>query len=51
LKAVSFITGGLLHVPETGLRAKQFALIVQQKSAEGIVVAQASKAQTEGRGK
>ena len=38
LKAVIFITGGLLHVPESGLREERSSLIVQQKSAAGKVV-------------
>ena len=44
LKAVSLITGDLLHVPESGLRVEQFTLTVQQKSAEGIVVPRGTKA-------
>jgi hypothetical protein len=44
LKAVSLIAGGLLHVPEPGLRVEQFILTVQQKSAEGIVVPRGTKA-------
>ena len=51
LKAVELTSGGLPHVPESGLRVEQFTLIVGQKSAAGIVVAQAAKAQTEGSGK
>jgi hypothetical protein len=51
LKAVVLITGGLLHVLESGLRVERSNLTVQQKSAAGIVVAQAAKAQTEGKGK
>ena len=50
LKAVELTSGGLLHVPESGLRVKQFTLTVRQKSAAGILVAQATKAQTEGSG-
>ena len=38
LKAVRIITGGLLHVPESGLREERSSLIVQQKSAAGKVV-------------
>jgi len=49
-KAVSFITGGLPHVPEPGLRVERFTLTVRQKSAAGILAAQAAKAQTEGSG-
>ena len=44
LKAVSLIAGDLLHVPEAGLRMEQSILIVPQKSAEGIVVSQGTKA-------
>ena len=44
LKAVSLIAGGLLHVPEPGLRVEQFTLTVRQKSAEGIVVPKGTKA-------
>ena len=33
LRAVIFITGGLLRVPETGPREERFSLTVQQKSA------------------
>ena len=51
LKAVILITGGLLYVLKSGLRVKRFTLIVRQKSAAGIVDAQALKAQTEGSGK
>ncbi len=50
LKAVELTSGGLLHVPESGLRVEQSILSVRQKSAEGIVAAQAAKAQTEGSG-
>jgi len=50
LKAVELTSGGLLQVPESGLRMEQSLLIVQQKSAAGIVAAQAAKAQTEGSG-
>jgi hypothetical protein len=38
LKAVTLITGGLLHVPESGLRWERSSLTVQQKSAAGKVV-------------
>ncbi len=51
LKAVSLIAGGLSHVPESGLRVERSTLTVRQKSAAGIVVATAAKAQTEGSGK
>ena len=44
LKAVGLIAGDLWHVPESGLRVEQFTLTVQQKSAEGIVVPQGTKA-------
>ena len=45
-KAVELISGDLLHVSDSGLRVKQFTLILQQKSAAGVLVAQAMKAQT-----
>jgi hypothetical protein len=51
LKAVELTSGGLLHVPESGLMREQSLLTVQQKSAAGIVAAQVAKAQTEGSGK
>jgi hypothetical protein len=51
LKAVELTSGGLSHVPESGLRVEQSILIVRQKSAAGVVAAQAAKAQTEGSGK
>ena len=51
LKAVILIAGGLPFVLKSGLRVKQFTLTVRQKSAAGIVAAQAAKAQTEGSGK
>jgi hypothetical protein len=51
LKAVELTSGGLSHVPESGLRVKRFTLIVRQKSGAGIVAAQVAKAQTEGSGK
>jgi hypothetical protein len=50
LKAVILITGGLLHVSESGLRVERSALIVRQESAAGIVAVSAAKAQTEGSG-
>jgi hypothetical protein len=50
LKAVILIAGGLLHVPESGLREERSSLTVRQKSAAGVVVARAAKAQTEGSG-
>jgi hypothetical protein len=37
LKAVSLITGGLSHVPESGLRVERSTLTVRQESAAGIV--------------
>jgi len=39
LKAVELTSGGLSHVPESGLRVERFTLIVRQKSAAGVVVA------------
>jgi hypothetical protein len=45
-KAVELIAGDLLHVSNSRLRVKQFILILQQKSAAGVLVAQAMKAQT-----
>ena len=51
LKAVELTSGGLSHVPEPGLSVERSTLTVGQKSAAGIVVAQAAKAQTEGSGK
>jgi hypothetical protein len=44
LKAVSLIAGDLLYVLESGLSVEQSILIVQQKSAEGIVALQGTKA-------
>ena len=49
-KAVELTSGGLPHVPESGLRVKRFTLTMRQKSAAGIVAAQVAKAQTEGSG-
>ncbi len=37
-----------MHVTKSRLRVKQFTLIVQQKSAAGVLVAKAMKAQTVG---
>ena len=37
LKAVELTSGGLLHVPESGLRVERSILTVRQKSAAGIV--------------
>ena len=48
LKAVVLIAGGLLHVPESGLRVERSTLTVRQESAAGIVAALVAKAQTEG---
>jgi hypothetical protein len=50
LKAVGLIAGGLSHVPQSELRVERFTLTVRQKSAAGVVVAPATKAQTEGSG-
>ena len=38
LKAVELTSGGLPHVPESGLGAERSAPTVRQKSAAGIVV-------------
>ena len=51
LKAVSLIAGGLLYVLESELRVERSTLIVQQKSAAGVVSARSEKAQTAGSGK
>jgi hypothetical protein len=51
LKAVELTSGGLSHVPESGLRVERSILTMRQKSAAGIVAAQAAKAQTAGSGK
>ena len=45
-KAVELTSGDLLCVAESRLRASQVALIMQQKSAEGILVRQRMKART-----
>jgi len=45
-KAVELTSGDLLRVSESRLKASQDALIGQQKSAEGVVPAQAGKART-----
>ena len=45
-KAVELIAGDLLHVSDLGLRVKRFTLTMQQKSAAGVLVAKAMKAQT-----
>jgi hypothetical protein len=39
LKAVELTSGGLSHVPESGLRVERFTLTVRQESAAGVVVA------------
>jgi hypothetical protein len=44
LKAVELTLGGLPHVPQSGLRVEQSSLTVGQKSAVGVVAAQAVKA-------
>jgi len=51
LKGVELTSGDLRRVPESGLRVERFTLTAAQKSAAGIVVAPAMKAQTEGSGK
>ena len=43
-KAIELTSGDLLHVSNSRLRVERFTLTVQQKSAEGVVVAQAMKA-------
>jgi hypothetical protein len=45
-KAVELIAGDLLHVSNSRLRVKQFTLILQQKSAAGVVLTEVRKAQT-----
>ena len=50
VKAGVLIAGGLLHVPDSGLRVERSTLTVRQESAAGIVAARAAKAQTEGSG-
>jgi hypothetical protein len=50
-KAIELTSGDLLHVTESGLRVERFTLTMQQKSAAGVLVAQAMKAQTAGSGK
>ena len=45
-KAVELTSGDLLGVPKSGLRVTQVILTAEQKSAEGIVVAEATKART-----
>ena len=46
LKADELTSGDLPLVPESGLRDEQSALTGRQKSAEGEVVAEATKART-----
>jgi hypothetical protein len=50
-KAVELSSGDLLHATKSWLRVERFTLTVQQKSAAGVVVAPAMKAQTAGSGK
>jgi hypothetical protein len=38
-KAVGLTSGGLQHVPESGLRVERSTLTVRQKSAAGILTA------------
>jgi hypothetical protein len=45
-KAVELTSGDLSLVRDTGLRIKRLILTGRQKSAEGIVVAKATKART-----
>jgi hypothetical protein len=45
-KAVELIAGDLLHVLDLRLRMKQFILILQHKSAAGVVLREVRKAQT-----
>ena len=45
-KAVELIAGDLLHVSDSGLSVEQFTLILQQKSAAGVVLTEVRKAQT-----
>jgi hypothetical protein len=42
-KAVELISGDLLQVTESTLRAKQFTLTLQQKSAAGVVLTEVRK--------
>ena len=46
MKAVILIAGGLLHVPESGLRVERSILTGRQKSAAGKVGRELPKAQT-----
>jgi hypothetical protein len=50
-KAIELTSGDLLHVSNSRLRVERFTLILQQKSAAGVLVAEAMKAQTAGSGK
>jgi hypothetical protein len=45
-KAVELTSGDLPFVPESGLRVERSILTGRQKSAEGVVVAEAMKART-----
>jgi len=45
-KAVELTSGGLLFVPESGLRVEPSILTGRQKSAEGVVVRRRTKART-----
>ena len=45
-KAVELTSGDLPSVPESGLRVERSILTARQKSAEGVVVAEAAKART-----
>jgi hypothetical protein len=45
-KAVELMAGDLLHVSDSSLRVEQFILVLQQKSAAGVVLTELSKAQT-----
>jgi hypothetical protein len=45
-KAVELTSGDLPFVPESGLRIERLILTGRQKSAEGVVVTQVTKART-----
>ena len=45
-KAVELTSGDLLSVPESGLRVERSILTGRQRSAEGVVVPQGTKART-----
>ncbi len=45
-KAVELTSGGLLFVPESGLRVERSILTGRQKSAEGIVIQRRMKTRT-----